>query len=128
LIHVLSPENLTDYDWRSGNSLVGSNKGDKYGIETKEKRVYRAPSERSLGRRSESSGHRGTRRLTRKSDVAHTNSTLNAAENTAGTWTIGSRRNGNSKVGRFGLSRPIRESATLADKEENHVFRLDRYK
>jgi hypothetical protein len=70
----------------------------------------------------------GTRRLTPKSDVAHTNSTLNAAENTAGTWTIGSRRSGNSKVGRFGLSRPIRESATLADKEENHVFRLDRYK
>jgi hypothetical protein len=58
-----------------------------------------------------------------------TNSTLNAAKNTAVTWTIGSRRNENSKLGRFGLSRPIRqESATFADKEENHVFQLDRYK
>src|SRR5690242_14332903 len=84
-------------DWRSGRSLVGSNTGDKYGIETKEKRVFRAPSDRGLGRRRERSGHRGGESgLTRKSDVAHTNSTLNAAENTAGAWTIGSRRNGNS--------------------------------
>jgi hypothetical protein len=45
------------------------------------------------------------------------------------TWTIGSRRNENSKAGRFRLNRPIRkESATFADKEESHVFRLDRYK
>jgi hypothetical protein len=98
---------LTDYDWRSGNSLVSSNKRDKYGIETKEKPRTEKREQRAPG---------------------DTNFTLNAADNTAGTWTTGSRRNGNSKVGRFGLSRPIRESATLADKEENHVFRLDRYK
>jgi hypothetical protein len=40
------------------DSLVGSNKGDKYGIETKEKRVYRARSDRSFGWRRENTGHR----------------------------------------------------------------------
>jgi len=48
---------------------------------------------------------------------------------TAVTWTIGSKGSGSSRAGRFGPSRPIRkESATLADKEENHVTRIDRYK
>src|ERR1700726_546731 len=42
------------------DSLVGSNqKGDKYGNETKEKREQRAPSDRNLRRRRESSGRRG---------------------------------------------------------------------
>ena len=68
------------------------------------------------GEEREQRAQGGTRRLTRKSDVAHTNSTLNAAKNTAVTWTIGSRRNGNSRMGRFVLSRPIRkEFATVAD-------------
>jgi 3-hydroxyisobutyrate dehydrogenase-like beta-hydroxyacid dehydrogenase len=41
----------------------------------------------------------------------------------------GLQANGSSRAGRLGPSRPIRkESATLADKEENHVFRIDRYK
>jgi hypothetical protein len=51
----------------------------------------------------------GTRRSTKKSDVAHTSSTLNEAKNTAVTWTIGSKRNGNSRAERFGLSRSIRK-------------------
>jgi hypothetical protein len=41
------------------DSLVGSNqKGDKYGIETRKKREYRAPSDRNFERRGESGGSR----------------------------------------------------------------------
>ena len=46
-----------------GDSLVGLNKGDKYGIETKEKRVYRAPSDKSPGGEERAAGTGGNSAL-----------------------------------------------------------------
>src|ERR1700693_6471655 len=50
-----------------------------------------------------------TRRLRRKSDVAHTKSISNAANNKGVSWTIGSKPNVNSNEGCFGASRRFRK-------------------
>ena len=51
---------------------------------------------------------RRTRRVMRKSDVAHTKSILSAANNPALNWTIGSKLSANSKARRFGASKQAR--------------------
>src|SRR6266481_7728210 len=61
---------------------------------------------------------RGTRRVRRKSNFAHTKSILNAANNRAANWTIGSKRNANSKAGRCRARRRARkQSETSAEKD-----------
>jgi len=47
--------------------------------------------------------------VTTKSDVAHTKSTSNAANNQAVSWTIGSKRRANSNAGCFGARRRARK-------------------
>jgi hypothetical protein len=51
----------------------------------------------------------GIRRVTRKSDFVHTKSILNAANNQAASWTIGSKPNANSHVGCARARRPARK-------------------
>src|SRR6267154_1062220 len=53
---------------------------------------------------------RGTRRVRRKSNFAHTKSILNAANNRAANWTIGAKRNANSKAGRCRARRRARKA------------------
>jgi len=45
----------------------------------------------------------------RKSDVEHTKSISNAANNRAAIWTIGSKRNANSNAGCFAARRQARK-------------------
>src|SRR6266404_5366937 len=53
---------------------------------------------------------RGTRRVRREPNFAHTKSILNAANNRAANWTIGSKRNANSKAGRCRARRRARKA------------------
>jgi hypothetical protein len=69
----------------------------EYVIEIKEKELQR--SKQPLSKRRRETFPQETRRVTRKSDVAHTKSISNAANNQATNWTIGSRRNANSTEG-----------------------------
>src|SRR5260370_36573439 len=53
---------------------------------------------------------RRTRRMRRKSNIAHTKSILNAANNRAANWTIGSKRKAKSKAGRCRARRRARKA------------------
>jgi hypothetical protein len=76
------------------------------------KKIHAIPSQEARRERL----RQGVRRVTKKSDVAHTKSISNAAYNQAVSWTIGSRPNANLKVGCFRTRRRAREHAWIEDK------------
>jgi hypothetical protein len=76
---------------------VAARKEDLDVIKTKHKWKYRGPSCLHPGG-DERGSKRGTVCMTRKSGVAPTKSIPNAANNQAAIWTIGSKRNANSKA------------------------------